>query len=154
MALLEVSNVSVQFEGLRALSDFNFKLDKGELAGLIGPNGAGKTTAFNVVTGLAGGGREDCDGGKKIDGELPVEISHAGIARTFQNNRLFLNLSVAENVMVGFNRSAERGLVSTLLRTPHFLGSGGSFMGGRWNCWRHLSSPAMRRRRRESLPYG
>jgi branched-chain amino acid transport system ATP-binding protein len=122
MALLDISHVSVQFEGLKALSDFNFTLDQGELVGLIGPNGAGKTTAFNVVTGLCCASEGSITmGGKRINGKPPVLISHAGIGRTFQNNRLFQNLSVLENVMVGFNRSAERGLVSTFLRTPRFL---------------------------------
>jgi branched-chain amino acid transport system ATP-binding protein len=122
MALLEISNVSVQFGGLRALSDFNFSLDQGELVGLIGPNGAGKTTAFNITTGVYSPTAGTITlAGQRIDGKPPVLINHAGIARTFQNNRLFLNLSVLENVIVGFNRSAERGLLGTFLRTPRFL---------------------------------
>jgi branched-chain amino acid transport system ATP-binding protein len=155
VALLEVSNVSVQFEGLRALSDFNFKLDKGELAGLIGPNGAGKTTAFNVVTGLApAASGKIVMGGKRIDGELPVAISHAGIARTFQNNRLFLNLTVVENVMVGFNRSAERGLVSTFLRTPHFLRERRELYGKAMELLETFKLSGYAKAAAKSLPYG
>ncbi|MGH7215504.1 MAG: ABC transporter ATP-binding protein, partial [Tepidisphaeraceae bacterium] len=122
MPLLDINNVSIRFGGLRALSDFNFSLDQGQLVALIGPNGAGKTTAFNVVTGVyaptAGVIRL---GGKRLDGKSPVAINHAGIARTFQNIRLFQNLTVLDNVVVGFNRSAEHGLVSTIVRGPMFV---------------------------------
>ena len=118
-ALLQISHLSIAFGGLKALSDFNFTLDASELAGLIGPNGAGKTTAFNIVTGVY------CptEGaitlhGKRIDGHSPVFVNHAGIARTFQNIRLFQNMTVLDNVMAGFHNSAEHGFLSTLLRSP------------------------------------
>jgi branched-chain amino acid transport system ATP-binding protein len=122
MSLLEISHVSMQFGGLKALSDFNFNLDRAELAGLIGPNGAGKTTAFNIVTGVycPTGGSIRLDG-KNIEGELPVAVNHAGIARTFQNIRLFQNLTVLDNVAAGFHRSARHGFLSTLLRTPRYF---------------------------------
>ncbi len=122
MGLLEISNVSLQFGGLKALSDFNFSLDQGELVGLIGPNGAGKTTAFNLVTGVYTPDTGSISmAGQRIDGKSPVAINHAGIARTFQNIRLFQKLSVLDNVVVGFNRSAEHGLLGTLVRSPKFL---------------------------------
>ncbi len=120
--LLQISRLSISFGGLKALSDFNFSLEQSQLAGLIGPNGAGKTTAFNIVTGVycptAG---EIRLGGKRIDGESPVKVNHAGIARTFQNIRLFQNLSVLDNVVVGFHRSAKHGFLSTLTRSPKFF---------------------------------
>jgi branched-chain amino acid transport system ATP-binding protein len=120
MPLLEVSNLSIAFGGLRALSDFNFTLDPGELIGLIGPNGAGKTTAFNVVTGVypptSGDVRLD---GRSIAGLKPFRINRLGIARTFQNIRLFGGLSVLDNVMIGFNQSLQHGFAGTVLRTPH-----------------------------------
>jgi len=122
MSLLEIADVSIRFGGLRALADFNFTVDRGELVGLIGPNGAGKTTAFNIVTGVytptTGTIRFD---GKNIAGHSPVEVNHAGIARTFQNIRLFQNLSVLDNVAVGFHTSAEHGFLGTLLRSPRYF---------------------------------
>jgi branched-chain amino acid transport system ATP-binding protein len=120
--LLQISHVSISFGGLKALSDFNFTLDQSELVGLIGPNGAGKTTAFNIVTGVycptAG---QIALAGKRIDGRSPVSVNHAGIARTFQNIRLFHNLTVLDNVLVGFHGSAQYGFVGTLLRSPKYF---------------------------------
>ncbi len=121
MALLDVSNISVQFGGLRALTDFSLSIDRGELVGLIGPNGAGKTTAFNVVTGVyAPTSGQIMLAGKRIAGASPVQINHAGLARTFQNIRLFSQMTVLDNVIVGYNRSAEHGLLGTLVRSPRF----------------------------------
>jgi len=119
MALLDVIKTSVQFGGLRAVSDFNFALNPGELVGLIGPNGAGKTTAFNVVTGVyrPTSGRITLDG-NSIAGLPPFKINRRGIARTFQNIRLFAGLSVLENVLVGFTQSVTHGFLGTVLRTP------------------------------------
>jgi branched-chain amino acid transport system ATP-binding protein len=117
--MLEISNLSVRFGGLTALCDFNFTLDPGELVGLIGPNGAGKTTTFNIVTGVY----RPTEGqvllnGRSIAGRPPYEINRLGIARTFQNIRLFGEMTVLDNVLVGFNPSAPSGLAGTLLRTP------------------------------------
>jgi branched-chain amino acid transport system ATP-binding protein len=119
MPLLEISNLSVRFGGLTALSKFNFALDPGELVGLIGPNGAGKTTTFNIVTGVyqPTGGAVSLSG-QSIAGRKPYQINRLGIARTFQNIRLFGELSVLDNVLVSFNPSALQGLVGTLLRLP------------------------------------
>jgi branched-chain amino acid transport system ATP-binding protein len=118
---LECQHVSRNFGGLRAVADFCLCVAPGELVGLIGPNGAGKTTAFNVITGVypPSKGCVTLDG-KRIDGRSPVQINRAGIARTFQNIRLFENLTVLENVIVGFNRSAEHGLFGTVVRSPRF----------------------------------
>jgi branched-chain amino acid transport system ATP-binding protein len=119
MPLLEVKNVSVTFGGLKAVSDFNFTLDQGQLFGLIGPNGAGKTTAFNIVTGVyrPTAGQVLFDGGS-IAALKPFRINRYGIARTFQNIRLFGNLTVLENVLIGFNQSIGHGFLGTVLRTP------------------------------------
>src|SRR3954470_15272395 len=102
MPLLEVDDLSVRFGGLKAVSGLRFTLDPGELVALIGPNGAGKTTAFNAVTGVYA----PSDGqvrlaGRRIDGIAPVHINRLGIARTFQNIRLFASLTVLDNVTVG-----------------------------------------------------
>ena len=100
--LLKAENVSEVFGGLKAVSDFNFYINKGELVGLIGPNGAGKTTAFNMITGVyePTTGTIDFDG-KSIVGLKPYQITQRGIARTFQNIRLSQQMTVLENIMVG-----------------------------------------------------
>jgi branched-chain amino acid transport system ATP-binding protein len=119
---LDVRNVTRMFGGLTAVSDFSLSLAVGELVGLIGPNGAGKTTCFNLVTGVYPPTRGEIRlGDRRIDGFNPVRINQAGIARTFQNIRLFQNLTVLDNVVVGFTRSAEHGLLRTILRTPKFF---------------------------------
>ena len=112
MALLDVTNLSISFGGLRAVDDFNLTREKGELYALIGPNGAGKTTVFNLLTGVY----KPSEGKIKLDGEditrkNTIEINHAGIARTFQNIRLFKQMSVIDNVKVGLS---ERFKYSTL----------------------------------------
>jgi len=120
--LLQVQDVSRHFGGLSAVSHFSLELGRGELIGLIGPNGAGKTTCFNLITGVyapSSGHIVAC--GKRIDGLPPAQINRSGIARTFQNIRLFQNLSVLDNVMVGFNRPSELGLFRSILRLPVYL---------------------------------
>ncbi|HWE04312.1 MAG TPA: ABC transporter ATP-binding protein [Tepidisphaeraceae bacterium] len=122
MPLLQLQNVTLQFGGLTALRDFNFTLESGELVGLIGPNGAGKTTAFNVATGVyrptAGTIRI---AGRAIIGLPPHRINRLGLARTFQNIRLFGGMSVLDNVMVGFTQLLTHGLTQTVLRLPRHL---------------------------------
>jgi branched-chain amino acid transport system ATP-binding protein len=119
MPLLELKNITVQFGGLKAVSDFNFTLDQAQLYGLIGPNGAGKTTAFNVATGVYRPSAGDVMlAGRSIAGHKTFKINRAGIARTFQNIRLFSNLTVLDNVLVGFNQSLTYGFAGTVLRTP------------------------------------
>ena len=118
-SLLSVEGVSRKFGGLVAVSDFSLRLNAGDLVGLIGPNGAGKTTAFNLITGVyPPSSGEIYMAAKRIDGRPPVEICRAGVARTFQNIRLFQSLSVLDNVVVAFHRPGERGLLGTVLRTP------------------------------------
>ncbi len=120
MPLLEIDNLSVRFGGLKAVSDLSLALDPGQLVGLIGPNGAGKTTAFNVVTGVYRPAAGDVRmAGRSIAGRPPFRINRAGIARTFQNIRLFASLSVLDNVLVGFHQSVTHGLWGTVFRTPH-----------------------------------
>jgi branched-chain amino acid transport system ATP-binding protein len=118
MALLEIENLGMQFGGLRALSQFDFSLDQGELVGLIGPNGAGKTTVFNIVTGVYRPTAGDVRlGGQSIAGMKPFRVNRLGIARTFQNIRLFGGLSVLDNVLIGFNQSVAHGFLGTLVRS-------------------------------------
>ena len=116
--LLEIDHISKQFGGLTALSDVSFEVDAGEIVGLIGPNGAGKTTLFNVVTGLYAQTHGNIRfNGETLENMTPDRIAEKGIARTFQNIRLFQNLSAVENVMVGRHVRTHAGVFGAMLRT-------------------------------------
>lgn len=99
MAMLEIKNLGISFGGLKAVDNFHIQIEKGQLYGLIGPNGAGKTTVFNMLTGVykPNEGIITLDG-KNITGKKTTEINKAGVARTFQNIRLFKDLTVLDNV--------------------------------------------------------
>ncbi|MBI1394565.1 MAG: ATP-binding cassette domain-containing protein [Betaproteobacteria bacterium] len=116
--LLEAFGIEKRFGGLTALSDVSLKIHRGEIYGLIGPNGAGKTTLFNVLTGLyrADGGRFQLDG-RELSGLKPHQVAENGIARTFQNIRLFANMTALENVMVGQHMRTRAGVFGAILRT-------------------------------------
>ena len=122
MSLLEVKNLGISFGGLRAVNAFDVTIEKGQLYGLIGPNGAGKTTVFNLLTGVykptEGIIRLD---GKDITGKKPIEINKEGIARTFQNIRLFKELSVLDNVKVGLHNHHKYSTLGGILRLPKFF---------------------------------
>ena len=122
MALLEVKNLGITFGGLKAVDNFSLTLEKGALYGLIGPNGAGKTTVFNLLTGVykPTTGTFFLDG-KELKGKKPAEINKAGIARTFQNIRLFKNLSVIDNVKVGLHNQMKYSTVTGIFRLPGFF---------------------------------
>ena len=124
MALLEVKNLSISFGGLRAVDEFNIKIEKGQLYGLIGPNGAGKTTVFNLLTGVykPTSGAILLDG-QNITGKKTIEINKCGIARTFQNIRLFKNLSVLDNVKIGLHNQVKYSTVESILRLPRYFTS-------------------------------
>lgn len=121
MAMLDVKNLSISFGGLKAVDDFSITIEKGQLYGLIGPNGAGKTTIFNLLTGVykPDGGRILLDG-KDITGHKAIQINQAGIARTFQNIRLFKELSVLDNVKVGLHSHHKYSTLSGILRLPSY----------------------------------
>jgi branched-chain amino acid transport system ATP-binding protein len=122
--LLKAENVGIQFGGLKALSGVNMELNMGELVGLIGPNGAGKTTFFNLLTGVY----EPTEGrimleNEKLNGLPPYKITRKGISRTFQNIRLFGELSVLDNVKVAYHSLARHSIFSSIFRLPsHFSG--------------------------------
>ncbi|MDF2608541.1 MAG: transporter related [Lachnospiraceae bacterium] len=122
MAFLEVKNISIQFGGLTAVDGLDFKVEEGQVVSIIGPNGAGKTTIFNILTGIyqpkAG---EIYFQGQRIHGLAPQKIVSLGIARTFQNIRLFPDMRVIENVLVGTHIQTGYKLVDGLLRTRRFL---------------------------------
>jgi len=119
MSLVAGRNVSKRFGGVAALSDVSFSISRGEIYGLIGPNGAGKTTLFNVLTGIYAPDAGDFTfDGHPLAGLKPHEVTARGIARTFQNIRLFANLSALENVMIGRHVRTRAGVVGAVLRTP------------------------------------
>lgn len=121
MALLEIKNLGISFGGLRAVDDFSITIEKGQLYGLIGPNGAGKTTIFNLLTGVykPNTGTIHLDG-TNITGKKTAEINHAGIARTFQNIRLFKELSVLDNVKAGLHNRYPYSTLTGILRLPKY----------------------------------
>jgi len=121
MAMLEVKNLSISFGGLRAVDGFNLKIEKGMLYGLIGPNGAGKTTVFNLLTGVykPNEGKVILDG-TDITGKSIIDINKAGIARTFQNIRLFKELSVLDNVKAGLHNHNPYSTLTGILRLPKY----------------------------------
>ncbi|MGQ0549769.1 MAG: ABC transporter ATP-binding protein [Armatimonadota bacterium] len=119
MIVLEIDHLGKSFGGLRAVADVSFSLHEGEVKSLIGPNGAGKTTCFNLITGVYApdAGRvlvKDRD----VTGRLPYEVAALGLARTFQHPRLFRNMTVLENAVVGYHRRVRVGYVSTALGLP------------------------------------
>ncbi|MBE6052569.1 MAG: ABC transporter ATP-binding protein [Clostridium sartagoforme] len=119
--MLDVSNLSIEFGGLKAVSDFNLTIDEKQIVGLIGPNGAGKTTVFNMLTGVYSPTNGSISYlGENINGLKPYNITKKKIARTFQNIRLFSNLTVLDNVKISFNYRIKYSLLDSILRTPKF----------------------------------
>ena len=121
MALLEVKQLTKHFGGLTAVGDVSLELNEGELVGLIGPNGAGKTTLFNLLTGVY----EPSEGTVTLDGTLlngktPYKIASLGLSRTFQNIRLFKNMTVLDNVLIGMGNNKKPHLFASFLRLPKF----------------------------------
>lgn len=117
--ILDAKNVTMQFGGLKAVDSFNLQLREGELIGLIGPNGAGKTTVFNVLTGVYKPTQGTVElAGVDIRPLKPFKISHLGISRTFQNIRLFKDLSVLDNVIIAASQHAEHTMFDSVMRTP------------------------------------
>ena len=121
MAMLEVKNLGISFGGLKAVNDFGLTIEKGQLYGLIGPNGAGKTTVFNLLTGVY---RPDTGtillDGQNITGKKTIDINQEGVARTFQNIRLFKELSVLDNVKAGLHNHYKYSTLEGIFRLPRF----------------------------------
>ena len=120
MPVLEARHLGIDFGGLTAVDDFNLTIGRTEIAGLIGPNGAGKTTVFNLLTKVYNPthGTIMVDG-KDTAGMNPAKVNQLGVARTFQNIRLFNTMTVEENVMVGLHNQRHCGLATSVLRLPH-----------------------------------
>ena len=122
MAMLEVKNLSISFGGLKAVNDFHVTIEKSQLYGLIGPNGAGKTTVFNLLTGVykPDTGSIHLDG-VNITGKKTIDINQNGIARTFQNIRLFKELSVLDNVKGGLHNHHPYSTIEGIFRLPRYF---------------------------------
>lgn len=157
--VLKISGLSKHFRGLAAVSNVSMEIGKGELIGLIGPNGAGKTTLFNLITGVyepsEGLIELTTDNGvKQIGGMKPYKITALGMARTFQNIRLFKSMTVLENVKLAMHKNAGYGVFSSLLRTPKY------YNAERWieeKACEYLQEVGLYRKRFEkadNLPYG
>jgi len=119
--LLDISKLSVTFGGLHALKDLDFHVDEGEIVGVIGPNGAGKTTFFNMISGMVAPTSGEINfEGESLIGLDPNQVTQRGISRTFQNVRLFANMTILENVMVSQHCRSKANVFSTLLNTAGF----------------------------------
>ena len=147
---LETKHLGISFGGLHAVQDFNIQMNAGELVGLIGPNGAGKTTVFNLLTGVY----VPTEGtvllnGVPLNGKKTHQFVEAGIARTFQNIRLFNDMTVIENVKVACTKDMHYSLLDATFRTPKFWKAEKEVRIGPWSCWR---SAVWRTRRTSSPP--
>jgi branched-chain amino acid transport system ATP-binding protein len=153
--LLEAEDLCIRFGGLMAVQKLCIAVRPGELQGLIGPNGAGKTTAFNLLTGVyrPTSGRVSV-GGHVVNGWRPHQIAKAGLSRTFQNIRLFGELSVLDNVMLGAQLRHPRGLFTTLLRTGGYVGTERMLRGRSMRLLEIFGLADRAGRRSASLPYG
>jgi branched-chain amino acid transport system ATP-binding protein len=153
--ILEISALNKNFGGVRAIDNFNVKIDEGGIHGLIGPNGAGKTTIFNVITGIY---RPD-EGkirfsGKDITYLKSYEIAQSGIARTFQNIRLFSNLSVLQNVIIASNMDLTYNMIHTFFRLPLYRREEAKLREKAQNLLETVGLQDLAQARANSLPYG
>ncbi len=153
--VLEARQVTMRFGGLKALAEFELVMRPGELVGLIGPNGAGKTTAFNAITGVYVPTEGEVRvGGERVNGLRPHQICARGVARTFQNIRLFKDLSALDNVRIACHAGAESGFFDALFLTPHHRREEGRILA---RAEEYLAVMGLGHRREEvarNLPYG
>ena len=152
---LKTDRLCIQFGGLRAVDDVNIEIRKGELYGLIGPNGAGKTTFFNLLTGVY----KPTSGkiylyGQDITGKAPAEVNRMGIARTFQNIRLFNSLTVLENVMVGLSNQISCNVAQSVFRLPRHKKSEKEFEERALELLRLFKLDEFKDYKAANLPYG
>ena len=155
MALLDVTNLSIHFGGVKAVQDVSFSIDAGIVYAVIGPNGAGKTTLFNLINGVYkpthGEIRLD---GESIGGKSPDELARRGVARTFQNLQICMNMSAIENVMVGAHLRLDRNLVKAALRLPSITRRDAELRGEALELMRFVGLEKYAEARADSMPYG
>jgi branched-chain amino acid transport system ATP-binding protein len=153
--LLAANGISKRFGGLAALADISLSVGRGEIFGLIGPNGAGKTTLFNVLTGLY---RPDAGefvfDGARLRGATPHQVAARGIARTFQNIRLFANMSALENVMVGRHSRSRAGVLGAVLRGAATRAEEAAISARSYALLEYVGIAARASEPAYSLPYG
>lgn len=153
--LLEVKDVTIEFGGLRAVSNLTMTINKGELVGLIGPNGAGKTTAFNMITGVY----TPTDGeiyfdGEKSSGKKSYQVTQMGMARTFQNIRLFADLTVIDNVKIAYNMHVSYGLGDAILRDKKYLNEEEHITAKAMDLLKIFHLEELAQEKAKNLPYG
>ena len=155
MALLKIDKLTKEFGGLKAVSNFNMEINKGELIGLIGPNGAGKTTAFNLMTGVyePTSGKMEFDG-KSLIGLKPYQVTQRGIARTFQNIRLFANLTVLDNVKIAYHFHVKYGVAESVLRIGRYYPEEDEIEAKALECLKMFKLDDRRDEIARNLPYG
>ena len=154
-ALLEARSISKRFGGLEALTDVTLAINRGEIYGLIGPNGAGKTTFFNVLTGFYRVDRgEFAFDGEPLDSGAPHRVAAAGIARTFQNIRLFGNMTALENVMVGRHVRTQAGVIGAVLRNATTRAEERAVHEHSYGLLEYVGIAARQNELAHSLPYG
>ncbi|MDD3325924.1 MAG: ABC transporter ATP-binding protein [Zoogloea sp.] len=155
MALLDVSNLSIHFGGVKAVQEVSFSIDPGIVYSVIGPNGAGKTTLFNLITGVykptSGEIRLD---GQPIGGKSPDELARRGVARTFQNLQICMNMSAVENVMVGAHLRLDRNLIKAALRLPSITRRDAELRQEAAELMQFVGLDKYAEARADSMPYG
>lgn len=155
MILLKTKSLGKSFGGLHALQGVDMVISSGEIVSLIGPNGAGKTTFFNLLTGVYKPDEGNIEfSGERIDGRPPHWIIRRGVARTFQNIRLFNNMTVLENIMVGRHCRTRSELLSALFRTPNFYREEKEILRSSWERLKFVGLVAHANDVAGSLPYG
>ena len=155
MALLKIDKLTKEFGGLKAVSNFNMEINKGELIGLIGPNGAGKTTACNLMTGVyePTSGKMEFDG-KSLIGLKPYQVTQRGIARTFQNIRLFADLTVLDNVKIAYHFHVKYGVAESVLRIGRYYPEEDEIEAKALECLKMFKLDDRRDEIARNLPYG
>lgn len=155
MSMLKTDKITMCFGGLTAVSELSLEVKKNQIVGLIGPNGAGKTTAFNMITGVYKPTRGTVQTeGQDITGTKPHEITTLGIARTFQNIRLFKELTVLENVMIANHLRIKSGLFSAVFRTPGYMKEEQAFYEKSMTLLEAVGLADLRDEISSNLPYG
>ncbi|CEP67710.1 ABC transporter-like [Moorella glycerini] len=155
MALLETRDLTISFGGLMAVANVDLCLQQGELVGLIGPNGAGKTTIFNLLTGVYRPTRgEIIFNGQSLVGLKPYQITQRGIARTFQNIRLFGDLSVLDNVRIAYHWHSRYGILNAILRLPSFHQGEAAILARSQELLRIFKLETYQHEKAKNLPYG
>ncbi len=155
MALLTVSSLSKTFGGIKAVQDVSFDVKAGIIYSVIGPNGAGKTTLFNLITGVytPTAGKIVLDG-SQVDGKKPNELAALGVARTFQNLQICMNMDACENVMVGAHLRLDRNLVKAALRLPSLIRRDRELRAETVELMRFVGLEKYVTARADSMPYG